>query len=493
VDDRGAVIEDNLVLRNSEEGILIEISYGNTVRNNRLAENGKDGGWLYGSQILISSSADSKVYGNIVDVAPGYGKGISIIQQNRGSGPYGLRESRNNQVYNNQIVYRGDTASQDIFNALSGAAQDIGNNGTFTNNRFYNNQYYWPSGISQNRFTWNNRYVDLATFQAANGDSGSTYSNTIPTLNWNWNGGNRLPSPTPVTPPTLATGNGLQGEYFNNLNFTAPVFTRTDLTVNFNWGSGSPSSSMGADTFSVRWTGQVQPLYSETYTFHVTADDGIRLWVDGKQVINHFVDQPPTERSGSITLEAGKKYDIRMEYYENGGGAVAQLAWSSPSQTKQIIPQSQLYSPTTPPSITPTVFRIEGEAMDQITGYWMETIGAASGGRALSLGGRSSNEVGSASFVFRGGTGSYDIFLGTFDETDGISRFQVTRNGNNVGSIALDQQLGSAAPDATTRVRRQVASRVQLGQGDTIRIQGFENGAEFARFDFIELVQAPQI
>jgi parallel beta-helix repeat protein len=494
----GALIEDNLVVRNRDEGIKVEISYGNIVRNNRLADNGRNGGWMYGSQILISTSADSRVYGNTVEVNAEYGKGISIIQQNRGSGPLGPYETRNNQVYNNRIIYRGDSAPQDLFNALSGVAQDVRNNAIFTlSNRFYNNQYYWPTGTSPNRFAWNNRYIDLAAFEAANGETGSSYSNNIPTLNWNWNDGGQppsvSPSPTPSPTPSPGTGNGLQGEYFNNIDFTAPILTRTDSSVNFNWGSGAPSSSIEADTFSARWTGQVQPLYSETYNFYTTADDGISLWVDGKQIINNFVDQAPTERSGSVTLEAGKKYDIRMEYYENGGGAVAQLAWSSPSQTKQIIPQSQLYSSTPPLNTSPTAFRIEGETIDQITGFRTESIGSASGGRVLSLVNGSSNEAGSASFTFNGGTGLYDIFLGTFDETDGISRFDVACNGISVGSIILNQQLGSAAPNETNKVRRQVASRVQLGQGDTIRVQGFENGAEFARLDFIELVQAPVI
>jgi parallel beta-helix repeat protein len=184
----GALIEDNLVVRNRDEGIKVEISYGNTVRNNRLADNGRNGGWMYGSQILISTSADSRVYGNTVEVNAAYGKGISIIQQNRGSGPLGPYVTRNNQVYDNRIIYRGDTASQDMFNALSGVAQDISNNSVFTNNnRFYNNQYYFPAGISERRFAWNNTYVDLAAFEAAHGETGSTYSSNLPTLNWNWN------------------------------------------------------------------------------------------------------------------------------------------------------------------------------------------------------------------------------------------------------------------------------------------------------------------
>jgi glucose/arabinose dehydrogenase len=151
---------------------------------------------------------------------------------------------------------------------------------------------------------------------------------------------------------TSSNGNGLKAEYYDNKDFTNLKVTRTDPTVNFNWGFGSPDPLIGVDTFSARWTGQVQAKYSETYNFFTTADDGVRLWVNGQQIINKFVDQSATESSGSIALVAGQKYDIKLEYYENNNRAVSQLAWSSPTQTKQIIPQSQLYSPDIQTSIT---------------------------------------------------------------------------------------------------------------------------------------------
>jgi hypothetical protein len=91
------------------------------------------------------------------------------------------------------------------------------------------------------------------------------------------------------------------------------------------------------------WTGLVQPQFSETYTFYTTTDDGTRLWVNGQLVVDRWVDQGATEAHGSITLQGSQKYPITMEYYENGGDASATLAWSSPSTTKTIIPQSQLY------------------------------------------------------------------------------------------------------------------------------------------------------
>ena len=92
-----------------------------------------------------------------------------------------------------------------------------------------------------------------------------------------------------VAPPT---GSGLRAEYFvkdKNLAGT-PVLTRTDSTVNFNWRGGSPDAQLPCDKFSVRWTGQVEAQYSETYTFITRSDDGVRLWVNGERIIDNWTD-----------------------------------------------------------------------------------------------------------------------------------------------------------------------------------------------------------
>jgi regulation of enolase protein 1 (concanavalin A-like superfamily) len=140
-------------------------------------------------------------------------------------------------------------------------------------------------------------------------------------------------------------GSGLSAQYFDNSNFTALKTTRTDATVDFNWAQSAPVGAglTNPDTFSVRWSGFVQPQYSETYTFYTTSDDGVRLWVNGQQIINNWTIHGATENSGSIALSAGQKYDLRLEFYENAGDAVARLAWSSNSQAKQVIPQARLF------------------------------------------------------------------------------------------------------------------------------------------------------
>ena len=137
---------------------------------------------------------------------------------------------------------------------------------------------------------------------------------------------------------------GLYGSYFNNMTLTAPAtLTRTDSQVNFFWDAGSPGGTVPADQFSVRWTGKVQATVAGSYTFSTFTDDGVRLWVNGQQVINNWTDHGQTmDTSSPITLSAGQLVTITMEYYENSGGATAELLWTPPSGTRVAIPSSQL-------------------------------------------------------------------------------------------------------------------------------------------------------
>ena len=160
---------------------------------------------------------------------------------------------------------------------------------------------------------------------------------------------------------TSASGGGLTGAYYPSMTFAGTPVTRVDPSVNFDWGNGSPVSGIATDKFSVRWTGEILPLYSETYTFTTTSDDGIRVTVNGKKIIDNFTDHGPTDNTGTVALTAGQRVLIKIEFYENGGGAVAKLAWQSPRQAKQIVPSSQLFpqasttppTPTTPPTTVP--------------------------------------------------------------------------------------------------------------------------------------------
>ena len=97
--------------------------------------------------------------------------------------------------------------------------------------------------------------------------------------------------------------------------------------------------------YSIRWTGFVTPAFSEEFSFHTVSNDGVRLWVNGEQLINNWTDHGETEDTGRIRLEAGREYPLRLEYFYNGGQGVARLLWSSASVNRQPIPMGALQPP----------------------------------------------------------------------------------------------------------------------------------------------------
>ncbi len=143
---------------------------------------------------------------------------------------------------------------------------------------------------------------------------------------------------------TAAPGGGVRADYFKGRNLSNLALTRIDPQINFNW-SGAPDEAVGEDNFSVRWTGEVEAAFTETYTFYTNSDDGVRLWVDGQQLVNNWTDHDNTENSGNIDLAAGQTYNVVMEYYDNEGVGVAELRWSSPSTPKDFVPQGALSLP----------------------------------------------------------------------------------------------------------------------------------------------------
>jgi hypothetical protein len=147
---------------------------------------------------------------------------------------------------------------------------------------------------------------------------------------------------------TAKAGGGLRADYYDGTDFNTFILTRTDAQIDFNWGDpGSPDPAVSEDNFSVRWTGEVEAGYSETYTFYPKTDDGVRLWVGGKLLADSWETVPiyPIEHDGTIDLIAGSTYRIVMEYFEATANAIAELRWESPSTPKQIIPQAALSLP----------------------------------------------------------------------------------------------------------------------------------------------------
>ncbi|UCV17580.1 putative baseplate assembly protein [Ferribacterium limneticum] len=144
-------------------------------------------------------------------------------------------------------------------------------------------------------------------------------------------------------PAGSASGTGLLGQYYRGKGFRELILSRTDATVDSStWTGGSPHPSVPTDNFCARWSGWVEAPSSGLYTFYATIDDGVRLWIDGELLINDWTDTPGVHTC-TVSLRANHKHDIRLEFYENAGGATCQLAWSGPGVTQAIIPAARLY------------------------------------------------------------------------------------------------------------------------------------------------------
>ena len=224
-----------------------------------------------------------------------------------------------------------------------------------------------------------------------------------------------------VNSSAIGNGIGLTGSYYSNHTsispFTgSPTLVRTDAMVNFDWNSTGPDPSVGQTTFTARWTGSVQPQFNETYTFYATADDGVRLWVNGRLLIDAWVNQAPTTYSASIPLKAQQLYNLQMDYFQGNGGAVAQLAWSSPSTPQTIIPQSQLYPYTNPP---PGVVLTSPAANSSYTASASVTLNAAAAAQ--------NNTLDNVAFY------ANSVFLGSVSNNPYI----ITAAGLAAGSYAL--------------------------------------------------------
>jgi|WetSurMetagenome_2_1015567.scaffolds.fasta_scaffold19342_2 beta-glucosidase len=120
---------------------------------------------------------------------------------------------------------------------------------------------------------------------------------------------------------------GMRGEYFDNMSLTGkPMLTRIDSMVNFNFGTGSPAPGLPEDHFSIRWKGKIIPP-AAVHHVGVNNDDGARLYIDGKLVIDDWTDHAEQPTSVEVDLKPGKEYEIVLEMYDNALGAVARLSW----------------------------------------------------------------------------------------------------------------------------------------------------------------------
>jgi chitodextrinase len=140
-----------------------------------------------------------------------------------------------------------------------------------------------------------------------------------------------------------SVGTGLTGTYHptDDLSGT-PAVVRPDRTVDFAWAAGAPDARLPADHFSVRWTGKLVAPSTGTTTFYAESDAGVRVWLDGKLVIDNWVPHGLVTDRGTVSLTAGRQYAVRVEYRETTGAATARLSWSYGWVPRTVIPRSAL-------------------------------------------------------------------------------------------------------------------------------------------------------
>ncbi len=162
-------------------------------------------------------------------------------------------------------------------------------------------------------------------------DGIKTRVGTAVTVNYAAGQESGLPVPASVLAPETGTGNGLRGEYFTNRNLEGqPALSRTDVQLQFDWSHNPPVANVPRTNFSVRWTGILTAPASGLYTLALTGDDGYRLFLDGKQLVDHWFEGGTSTQTVEVPLEAGHAYSLRVEYFQAGGDASLRFDWVPP-------------------------------------------------------------------------------------------------------------------------------------------------------------------
>ena len=237
-----------------------------------------------------------------------------------------------------------------------------------------------------------------------------------------------------------------KGEYFNNRTLTgSPAMVRDDGAgpLSFDWGGGSPSSAcgLGIDNFSARWTRTVH-FAAGTYRFTASGDDGIRLYVDGQLKINAWVDQPETTYTADVPLSAGN-HDLRFEFYEAGGGAVARLSWAAISGPAPVINSISPASPTASASNQDVV--VNGSNFQQGLTVGVFFPGNSGTTPDVTLSGSQILNVTATSFTMRATLGSAGTWGIRVNNPDGQ---QSTRFGFTVQAQVVDPFISGISPSS---------------------------------------------
>ena len=148
--------------------------------------------------------------------------------------------------------------------------------------------------------------------------------------------GNTPVGEPPVLPakyltPATGTGHGLSGRFYRNQTLSgSPALTRDAPRIDFDWGRAAPAPGLPADGWSATWRGTLTPPATGDYLLALSSDDGSRLYVDGRLVIDHWGDHASSSKTATVALRAGRPVAIRVDYYEKAGEASLRLGWRVP-------------------------------------------------------------------------------------------------------------------------------------------------------------------
>ena len=150
---------------------------------------------------------------------------------------------------------------------------------------------------------------------------------------------------------------GLTGTYYAGTNFERKVLTRVDPQLNFNWAVESPAPGMPSSYYSIRWTGKILAPATGQYRFYAKVDDGIRIWVGNQKIMDSWQLNDSKDFTGSIVLEAGRYYDLRIDYFNDLLEGEIKLFWQRPD-AKQTTPEpvtAQFFFRKAPPATPPKI------------------------------------------------------------------------------------------------------------------------------------------
>jgi hypothetical protein len=268
-----------------------------------------------------------------------------------------------------------------------------------------------------------------------------------------------------VNTAAAGAGSGLIGQYwanpsgaaFNDIVAAAPAtLTRTNDTLNFDWGANTLDPLAGQANCIARWTGSLQPQYDDTYEFTLIAAGGTRLWINGQLVINDWMaHSSATTNRGFVTLKAQQLYNIQLDHFQVRGGTI-QLLWKRPYAELALIPQSQLYPFTNSP---PTLLPVNPANDASFSGSASVTFGV----EAKTL----RNSIYSVGFFANG------KLLGTLNDSIYKPVYALTTRGLNEGSYALTAIAtdGSGLSSTSVPVNITVTAGSGLPYGLTTRVK----------------------